>query len=306
LGNLEDIRDYHKKVFLPKMEEAINDAYMMRNLFESEQQKLTRKYGRYCINHNRSSLIIDDNIKFFSLYQFRKNFSLRVDAQLIKPIQRITRYHMFLSSLSKTCLDLGLSKSSADFSEALELIQTATKHTNTMMWIGKMEKCHIDLSSQGQLLRYGAVKSHYLKYGSVKKSRKWSGSLPRQYPCYLFLFQQTLVLCKTCEDPSDPKTPKLIYCQHININLLRVRDVIEDDPNSFEIHKLEHIKMGITVMDKSDNTGKGDLRSGLVMRLECLSEEEKDQWVRTINKEVKKLRSMAKALSSELFQSIEM
>ena len=85
-----------------------------------------------------------------------------------------------------------------------------------------------------------------------------------------------------------------------------MRDVIEDDPNSFEIHKLEHIKMGIMVMDKSETSGKGDLKSGLVMRLECQSEEEKDQWVKTINKEVKKLRSMAKALSSKLFQSIEM
>ena len=211
---------------------------------------------------------------------------------------------MFLNSLSKTCSDLGLVKAAGEFSNALDLIQTATKHTNTMMWIGKMENCPVDLSSQGQLLKYGGVQSHYLK--SVSLKRKWSGSLPRQSPCCLFLFQQTLVLCRACEDPSDPKTPKLIYCQHININLLRVRDVIEDDPNSFEIHKLEHIKMGIMVMDKSETSSKGDLKSGLVMRIECQSEEEKDQWVKTINKEVKKLRSMAKALSSELFQSIEM
>ena len=30
LGNIEDIKDYHKKVLLPKMEEAVGDAKLMR------------------------------------------------------------------------------------------------------------------------------------------------------------------------------------------------------------------------------------------------------------------------------------
>ena len=30
LGSMEDIKDYHKKVLLPKMEEAVGDAKLMR------------------------------------------------------------------------------------------------------------------------------------------------------------------------------------------------------------------------------------------------------------------------------------
>ena len=30
LGNIEDIKDYHKKGLLPKMEEAVEDAKRMR------------------------------------------------------------------------------------------------------------------------------------------------------------------------------------------------------------------------------------------------------------------------------------
>ena len=30
LGNIEDIRDYHKKVMLPKMEKAVDNANLMR------------------------------------------------------------------------------------------------------------------------------------------------------------------------------------------------------------------------------------------------------------------------------------
>merc|ERR1719154_62548 len=155
LGNMEDIKDYHKKVMLPKMEEAVGDAKLMRELFQTEQPRLSRKYGRYCINSTRSSIIITHNIKFFSLYQFNKGITLRIDTMLIKPVQRLTRYHMFLTSISKTCKELGFTEASADFSSACYFITSAASHTNTMMWIGRMENCPLDLSGQGQLLKHG-------------------------------------------------------------------------------------------------------------------------------------------------------
>ena len=104
LGNVEDILDYHKKVMLPMMEEAVTDAKLSRRFlmksrfivfrafFLSEQENISHKYGRYCINYTRASLIFDQHIQFFSLYQIKKGIPLRVDAMLIKPVQRITRF----------------------------------------------------------------------------------------------------------------------------------------------------------------------------------------------------------------------
>ena len=85
-------------------------------MFEGEQARLSRKYGRYCINNSRSSIIVDQNIKFFSEYQFSNNLDLRIDAMLIKPIQRLTRYQLFLSSISKTCQDLDYTEAGEEFS----------------------------------------------------------------------------------------------------------------------------------------------------------------------------------------------
>ena len=127
---------------------------LFQSLFEGEQCRLSRKYGRYCINNSRSSIIVDQNIKFFSAYQFSNKLELRVDAMLIKPIQRLTRYHMFLSSIAKACQDLGLKEAALEFSLALESVLSAASHTNTMMWIGKMVNCPIDLPSQGQLIKH--------------------------------------------------------------------------------------------------------------------------------------------------------
>lgn len=301
LGNIEDIKDYHKKVMLPRLEEAANDACLMRSLFQSEHGRLSRKYGRYCINNTRSSVIIDQNIKYFSLYQFNKGLMLRIDGMLIKPIQRLTRYHMFLNSLAKTCKELGLTQASEEYSLALESILSTANHTNTMMWIGKMENCPLDLSGQGQLLKHGKVFTRCLG-GSLKKGRRWSGRSQKTTPCHLFLFQQTVVLCRIIDNDSAHQSPHLHYLDHISINQVRIRDTIADNLNTFEVHKLENIKVGIAVMGlPSVLNPKRDLKSGLIMRLECESETEKNHWVKAINYEVKQLRTMAKNLSSQHF-----
>jgi len=301
LGNIEDLRDFHRRVMLPRMEEAVGDASLMRKLFQSEQQKLMRKYGRYCVNNRRSSIIIENNLQLFSLYQFQQGFPLRVDAQLIKPIQRLTRYHMFLSSLSKTCAELGLDEASHDFSLALEAVLESAGHTNTMMWIGTMEDCPLDLSGQGQLLRHGPVQTRPLK-GLGLKARKWSGTGPKTVPAHLFLFQQTIVLCRTGPNTIEPNSPKIFYASHISVNQVRVRDVIDGCDNTFEVHKLENIKAGLSVMGGEVVVGDRDTKAGVVMRLLCSTESEKEEWVRAINGEVKQLRSMANTLSSQLLQ----
>ena len=79
-----------------------------------------------------------------------------------------------------------------------------------------------------------------------------------------------------------------------------MRDTIGDDLNTFEVHKLENVKVGKSVIGEPNTSdGKSDTKSGVIMRLECESEDNKDDWVRAINNEVKQLRSMAKTLSSQ-------
>ena len=85
-----------------------------------------------------------------------------------------------------------------------------------------------------------------------------------------------------------------------SVNQLRVRDTIGDDLNTFEVHKLENVKVGISVMGDTHNSdSRSDTKSGVIMRIECQSEDIKDDWVRAINNEVKQLRFMAKTLSSQ-------
>ena len=118
---------------------------------------------------------------------------------------------MFLGSLAKTCEDLGLMPASQDFSVALESILSATSHTNTMMWIGMMENCPLDLPGQGQLLKHGNVLLSSLR---GKNERKWSTGSQKPSSCYLILFQKNLLLCKARDNNEVPESPHLVYSKH--------------------------------------------------------------------------------------------
>merc|ERR1711892_1508210 len=103
-----------------------------------------------------------------------------------------------------------------------------------------MENCPLDLSGQGQLLKLGSVEKRCIG-GTFKQGRKWSFKQKSSLG-HLLLFQKTIVLCKIKQNLLEPQTPHLLYEEHISVNQVRVRDVIADDNNTFEVHKLEHVK----------------------------------------------------------------
>jgi hypothetical protein len=59
------------------------------------------KYGRYYISSSRSASIIEEYLPFFSQYQHTNGQTHRLDALLIKPKQRITRYNQFFVQVFK-------------------------------------------------------------------------------------------------------------------------------------------------------------------------------------------------------------
>ena len=52
----------------------------------------------------------------------------------------LARYHMFLKSLSSSCLELGRGAAHGEYEAALAAVVAAAEHTNTMMWVGAMDR----------------------------------------------------------------------------------------------------------------------------------------------------------------------
>ena len=76
------------------------------------------------------------------------------------------------------------------------------------------------------------------------------------------------------------------------MNKVRVRDVIAHDDKTFEIHQINNTNMTKSMRDVED-----DAKDQILLRLRCRTEEEKDEWVKAINMEVKELKSTMKNLS---------
>ena len=94
---------------------------------------------------------------------------------------------MFLNDLSKTSNGLEDGASAANYSAALKSVLSVVDHTNTMIWVGNMKTCPLNLCGQGQLIKYEKVLSKKI-HGNFMDRKKW--------PCCLLLFQQTAILCK--------------------------------------------------------------------------------------------------------------
>ena len=209
LGNLEDLKDYHSNTVLPKLELAVQDSELISELLRTEESRLARKYGRYCINYSLALKVLEENSKFFSSYLQQRGLTLSLSAMLIKPVQRITRYHLFLTSLVTTCTHLGYQAAQQDLSEARDLIRATVEHTNTLTWVGAMQCSPLDLSSLGILLRSGPVISVPPAQAGKKQDRRSGVSMSQ-----LFLFQQTLILCWSLDTDSQTR-PSLYYQTHI-------------------------------------------------------------------------------------------
>jgi len=210
---------------------------------------------------------------------------------------------MFLQSLSECCADLDRGSASLAYSTALERVRGAAEHTNTMMWVGAMADCPHDLTNLGQLLKHGKVDTRERK-DSFRIERLWYPKPKKRSSKYLFLFQQSIILCRaeqreggatSFSGPGGGGRPHLTFSCSLSVNQVRIRDVVEQDESMFEIHKLENIHV---VSGDSGSGGRNEEDSVSKLRILCPSVEDKNSWVSTINLEIRQLQSLAKFLSS--------
>ena len=71
------------------------------------------------------------------------------------------------------------------------------------------------------------------------------------------------------------------------MHTVRIRDIVEQNSKTFEVHKLEHVKMAA-------EEGTENIEGGLAMRLECASEIEKNEWVKSINNVIRSIKRREK------------
>ncbi|XP_069464228.1 pleckstrin homology domain-containing family G member 1 isoform X2 [Ambystoma mexicanum] len=240
-GNIRDIYLFNSEL-LQDLENCDNDPVAIAECFVSKSEDF-HIYTQYCTNYPRSVAVLTDCMrnkmvaKFFRDRQEVLQHSLPLGSYLLKPVQRILKYHLLLHEIATR-----LEKDIEGYDVVLEAIDTMQRvawHINDMKrkhehairlqeiqslltnWKGP------DLTSYGELVLEGTFRIQ-----RAKNERT------------LFLFDRLLLITKKREET-------FTYKAHILCCNLMLVEVIPKEPLSFSLFHYKNPKLQHTVQAKS-------------------------------------------------------
>ncbi|XP_048210242.1 pleckstrin homology domain-containing family G member 1 isoform X2 [Perognathus longimembris pacificus] len=240
-GNIQDIYHFNSEL-LQDLENCENDPVAIAECFVSKSEEF-HIYTQYCTNYPRSVAVLTECMrdkvlaKFFRERQEALKHLLPLGSYLLKPVQRILKYHLLLHEI-ETHLD----KDTEGYEVVLEAIDTMQRvawHINDMKrkhehavrlqeiqslltnWKGP------DLTSYGELVLEGTFRIQ-----RAKNERT------------LFLLDKLLLITKKRDD-------MFAYKAHILCGNLMLVEVIPKEPLSFTVFHYKNPKLQHTVQAKS-------------------------------------------------------
>ncbi|XP_032114692.1 pleckstrin homology domain-containing family G member 1 [Sapajus apella] len=240
-GNIQDIYRFNSEL-LQDLENCENDPVAIAECFVSKSEEF-HIYTQYCTNYPRSVAMLTECMrnkilaKFFRERQETLKHSLPLGSYLLKPVQRILKYHLLLHEIENH-----LDKDTEGYDVVLDAIDTMQRvawHINDMKrkhehavrlqeiqslltnWKGP------DLTSYGELVLEGTFRLQ-----RAKNERT------------LFLFDKLLLITKKRDDT-------FTYKAHILCGNLMLVEVIPKEPLSFSVFHYKNPKLQHTVQAKS-------------------------------------------------------
>ncbi|KAM4041767.1 pleckstrin homology domain-containing family G member 1 isoform 2-T2 [Anomaloglossus baeobatrachus] len=240
-GNIRDIYNFNSDL-LQELENCDNDPVAIAECFVSKSEEF-HIYTQYCTNYPRSVAVLTECmrnkilVKFFRERQEVLQHSLPLGSYLLKPVQRILKYHLLLHEISNH-----LYKDTEGYDVVLDAIDTMQRvawHINDMKrkhehdirlqeiqslltnWKGP------DLTSYGELVLEGTF-----RFQRAKNERT------------LFLFDRLLLITKKRDET-------YTYKAHILCCNLMLVEVIPKEPLSFSVFHYKNPKLQHTVQAKS-------------------------------------------------------
>nr|XP_012307715.1 pleckstrin homology domain-containing family G member 1 isoform X1 [Aotus nancymaae] len=240
-GNIQDIYHFNSEL-LQDLENCENDPVAIAECFVSKSEEF-HIYTQYCTNYPRSVAMLTECMrnkilaKFFRERQETLKHSLPLGSYLLKPVQRILKYHLLLHEIENH-----LDKDTEGYDVVLDAIDTMQRvawHINDMKrkhehavrlqeiqslltnWKGP------DLTSYGELVLEGTFRLQ-----RAKNERT------------LFLFDKLLLITKKRDDT-------FTYKAHILCGNLMLVEVIPKEPLSFSVFHYKNPKLQHTVQAKS-------------------------------------------------------
>ncbi|NXF68100.1 MCF2L factor, partial [Ciccaba nigrolineata] len=233
-GNLPEIYEFHnRQIFLKEIENCIENPDLLARCFLKRKEDL-QIYEKYCQNKPRSEALwrqCGDSI-FFQECQRKLDHKLSLDAYLLKPVQRITKYQLLLKEMLKCSKN---SEGTAELEEALATVLDIIKSVNDSMHQIAITGYEGDVSELGKLLMQGSFNvwtDHKKGHNKVKDLARFK---PMQR--HLFLYTKMLLFCKKREENTDghEKTASYSFKNSLKMSTVGITENVKGDNKKFEI-----------------------------------------------------------------------
>ncbi|KAF6201860.1 hypothetical protein GE061_004256, partial [Apolygus lucorum] len=216
-GNIEQIRDFHRDVFIKELEKYETMPEDVGHCFVTWAQKFDM-YVEYCKNKPESnSVLVSYGGAYFEELQKKGNVEHPIAAYLIKPVQRITKYQLLLKDL-QSCCDEG----QGEIKDGLEVMLNVPKKANDALHLSLLEGCDVSLEELGEVVLQDLLHVWDPKQ-IIRKSKER----------HCFLFELYLVFSKEVKD-SNGKA-KYLYKNKLMTSELGVTEHIEGDECKFAV-----------------------------------------------------------------------
>ncbi|XP_020283368.1 uncharacterized protein LOC109854567 isoform X2 [Pseudomyrmex gracilis] len=248
-SNIEDIFEFNRE-FLSEIEKCGLDPVCVANTFIKHNSGF-KVYTEYCTNYPRTVSVLTDlmgNEETASAFRERQaalGHDLPLGSFLLKPVQRILKYHLLLENLSKEYgADCDSKENETEGISAIEAALTAmtgiAKHINAM----KKRHEHAVRVQEIQSLLYGWPGPDLTTSGELiaeGRFRMRGAKAPR----HAFLFDRMLLLTKKKEDGL------LVYKAHIMCSNLMLVESIPGEPLSFHVIPFDNPRLQCTLQARN-------------------------------------------------------
>ncbi|XP_038002436.1 probable guanine nucleotide exchange factor MCF2L2 isoform X7 [Motacilla alba alba] len=271
-GNLPEIYYFHNRIFLKEIENCIENPELLARCFLKRKEDL-QIYEKYCQNKPRSEALwrqCGDSI-FFQECQRKLDHKLSLDAYLLKPVQRITKYQLLLKEMLKCSKN---SEGTAELEEALATVLDIIKSVNDSMHQIAITGYEGDVSELGKLLMQGSFNvwtDHKKGHNKVKDLARFK---PMQR--HLFLYTKMLLFCKKREENTDghEKTASYSFKNSLKMSTVGITENVKGDNKKFEIwyNGREEVYIIQASSVELKNTWISEIRKVLTGQLEACRE----------------------------------
>ncbi|XP_012234492.1 uncharacterized protein GEFmeso isoform X2 [Linepithema humile] len=248
-SNIEDIFEFNRE-FLREIEKCGLDPVCVANTFIKHNSGF-KVYTEYCTNYPRTVSVLTDlmgreeTASAFRERQTALGHALPLGSFLLKPVQRILKYHLLLENLSKEYgADCDSRENETEGRSAIEAALTAmtgiAKHINAM----KRRHEHAVRVQEIQSLLYGWLGPDLTTSGELVAEGRFRMQGAKG-PRHAFLFDRMLLLTKKKEDGL------LVYKAHIMCSNLMLIESIPGEPYNFHVIPFDNPRLQYTLQARN-------------------------------------------------------